>query len=212
VVAWFSALARGYRDPEPHRSPGGSRLRRRANAFAAIVLAWLVIPLAGIMLSPVRQDGVRYVMPCVLAFAVIAAAGLDGLAMLVEKRRGLGRTFHALAGLVVLYLGFTVARTAPYYIDYFGEHTGGAGGVAETRTFETAWWGESIGDRVRQRARRADDRPHTERVHRPEYMAVSRGPRATITPSATRRDGSSARAVPRRAGYRPMLAGVRGHP
>jgi 4-amino-4-deoxy-L-arabinose transferase-like glycosyltransferase len=148
VVAWFgrsgvesyrAIRSRSDRWAAADRVPSRERVRA-----AIIVFAWLVIPLAGIMLSPVRQDGVRYVMPCVLVFAVIAAAGFDGLAMLVEKRRRLGRTFHALAGVVVLYLGFTIVRTAPYYLDYFGEHTGGAGAVAESRTFETAWWGEGL--------------------------------------------------------------------
>jgi hypothetical protein len=38
----------------------------------------------------------------------------------------------------------TLARTAPYYLDYFGEHTGGAGTVTARRWFETAWWGEGL--------------------------------------------------------------------
>ena len=44
----------------------------------------------------------------------------------------------------MVYLAVTLARTAPYYLDYFGEHTGGAGTVAARRWFETAWWGEGL--------------------------------------------------------------------
>jgi len=105
----------------------------------AIVLAWFAIPLVGIVLSPVRQDGVRYVMPCVLALAVMAAAGFDALADLIRPR-----AFVAIAALVAGYLALTLIRTAPYYLDYFDEATGGAGRVADRKTFEVAWWGEGL--------------------------------------------------------------------
>ncbi len=106
-----------------------------------IVLAWLVIPL-GIALSPVRQDGVRYVMPCVVALALAGAAGWDHLATFLERRWK--PAFAALAGVLVVYLGITLVRIHPYYLDYFGEQVGGAGPVASHRWFETAWWGEGV--------------------------------------------------------------------
>jgi len=40
---------------------------------------WLAIPLL-VAASPVRQDGVRYVMPALLAIAMIAASGVTWLA------------------------------------------------------------------------------------------------------------------------------------
>jgi hypothetical protein len=46
--------------------------------------------------------------------------------------------------VVCAYLGVTLARTAPYYLDYFGEHVGGPGNVARAGLFETAWWGEGV--------------------------------------------------------------------
>jgi hypothetical protein len=91
------------------------------------------------MLSPVRQDGVRYVMPCILAFAVMAAAGLDAIARWVKRER----VFQAAAAAMFAYLVVDV-RTAPYYLDYFGEHAGSAGDVTRQRAFEVAWWGEGL--------------------------------------------------------------------
>jgi 4-amino-4-deoxy-L-arabinose transferase-like glycosyltransferase len=118
---------------------GAVRLVRQRNASALIALCWFAIPL-GVVFSPIRQDGVRYVMPCILAFAVIAAAGFDQLAVWARHRHA----FLAIAAAVVVYLAITLARIHPYYLDYFGEHVGGAGRVAASRSFETAWWGEGV--------------------------------------------------------------------
>ena len=118
---------------------GAVRLIRARDRSALIVACWLVIPL-GVALSPVRQDGVRYVMPCILALAMIAAVGFDQLA-------GWARLRHAFTGIaiaVAAYLGATLARSHPYYLDYFGEQVGGAGRVAAHGWFETAWWGEGV--------------------------------------------------------------------
>ena len=150
-----------------------ARAVRDRDRASLLVLAWLIAPLL-VAASPVRQDGVRYVMPCLLALAVMAAAGFDAIVLaadrLVQRLRGqrdilpgpVGRPgsspsasqsirlargrlpFAVVAGAVCVYLGVTLARTAPYYLDYFGEHVGGAGTVVERRWFETAWWGEGL--------------------------------------------------------------------
>jgi 4-amino-4-deoxy-L-arabinose transferase-like glycosyltransferase len=117
------------------------RVGKQRTASLWIVVAWFVIPLA-VIASPVRQDGVRYVMPCVIAVALLAAVGIDWLATALESR--IRRAFPVLAGLVALYLAITLARTYPYYLDYFGEHVGGAGSVQKRRMLETAWWGEGL--------------------------------------------------------------------
>lgn len=109
---------------------------------SSLILAlWFAIPLA-VAASPVRQDGVRYVMPCVIALAMCAAAGIDFLATRLERR--FAHAFLAVAATIVVYLGGTLVRVHPYYLDYFGEHVGGAGTVASKRWFETAWWGEGV--------------------------------------------------------------------
>jgi 4-amino-4-deoxy-L-arabinose transferase-like glycosyltransferase len=118
---------------------GAVRLARARSSAALIALCWLVIPL-GVVSSPVRQDGVRYVMPCLPALAMIAAAGFDQLAVWARVRPA----FPALAALVVGYLAVTLVRVHPYYLDYFGEQVGGAGRVAARGSFETAWWGEGV--------------------------------------------------------------------
>ncbi len=104
-----------------------------------IVIGWLVIPLL-VAASPVRQDGVRYVMPALLAIAMIAASGVVWLADKIRWRHALA----ALATALGVYLAITLVRVHPYYLDYFGEHVGGAGAVAKHRWFETAWWGEGL--------------------------------------------------------------------
>jgi 4-amino-4-deoxy-L-arabinose transferase-like glycosyltransferase len=115
-------------------------LRVRANPRSALILlAWFVIPL-GVMISPVRQDGVRYVLPCVLALALASAAGWDAIATRLRSPHA----FRAIAGALALYLAITLARVHPYYLDYFAEQVGGAGTVAGHQWFETAWWGEGV--------------------------------------------------------------------
>ena len=113
----------------------GVAVRDRA---ALIVLLWFVVPI-GVAISPVRQDGVRYVMPCLTAFAMMAAAGIDHVASKLPAW-----SFRALAVALVAYLGVVDVRTHPYYLDYFAEQVGGAGTVARHRWFETAWWGEGV--------------------------------------------------------------------
>ena len=118
---------------------GAARLFRTRDRGALIALCWFVIPLA-VSFSPVRQDGVRYVLPCLLALALIAAAGFDQLAGWARVRPA----FPALAALAAVYLAITLVRIHPYYLDYFGEQVGGPGSVAAHGSFETAWWGEGL--------------------------------------------------------------------
>ncbi|MEZ4366747.1 MAG: glycosyltransferase family 39 protein [Kofleriaceae bacterium] len=122
------------------RTAAALRRRDTAEGKAALVLVlWWLAPL-GVMLSPVRQDGVRYVLPCLLAMSVMAAAGLDAVGARMRHRRA-----PAVAlGVLVLYLGVTCARIQPYYLDYYGEAVGGPAGVQARRWMETAWWGEGL--------------------------------------------------------------------
>lgn len=114
------------------------------NRAALIVALWLVIPL-GVAASPVRQDGVRYVMPTVAALALCAAAGWEYVASKLEQRFArVQRVFVGVSGAFALYLAIVLFRIHPYYLDYFAEQVGGAGTVAAHGWFETAWWGEGV--------------------------------------------------------------------
>jgi 4-amino-4-deoxy-L-arabinose transferase-like glycosyltransferase len=117
------------------------RAIRARDRSALVVLAWLIVPL-GVAASPVRQDGVRYVLPCVTALALAAAAGWDWIAGALERRWR--HAFAAVAGALVVYLGITLVRIHPYYLDYFAEQVGGTETVAAHGWFETAWWGEGV--------------------------------------------------------------------
>lgn len=110
------------------------RASKERNRSALVMAAWFVVPL-GVALSPVRQDGVRYVMPCVLALAMMSAAGFEYVARHYTKYA---------APVIGLYLAITLLRIHPYYLDYFGEQVGGPSTIAAHRWFETAWWGEGV--------------------------------------------------------------------
>jgi hypothetical protein len=118
---------------------GAVCLVRARGASALIAALCLVIPL-GVALSPVRQDGVRYAMPCLSGLALIAAAGVDQLAIWLRARRA----FAAVMAIIVGYLAAVLIHIHPYYLDYFAEQVGGAGEVAARGRFETAWWGEGL--------------------------------------------------------------------
>ena len=112
------------------------RLRERA---ALVVLLWLTVPLLALF-SPVRQDGVRYIMPSLMALSIAAAAGVDWIAS--------RRAFLAAGAVLVVYLAITCVRVHPYYLDYYGEQVGGPSRVAAKKSFEIAWWGEGIADAI----------------------------------------------------------------
>jgi 4-amino-4-deoxy-L-arabinose transferase-like glycosyltransferase len=113
-----------------------ARSVKQRDRSALVTALWLVIPL-GVAASPVRQDGVRYIIPSVVALCMCAAAGIDWLA-------AKARAFQAASAAVVVYLAIVLVRIHPYYLDYFGEQVGGAGTVAAHGWFETAWWGEGV--------------------------------------------------------------------
>lgn len=144
---------------------------------ALILLAWLLAPMI-VLLSPVRQDGVRYIMPCLVALAVIAAGGIDFVAELVEQRKpGLGRrAFIGLGAVFGLYLAVVCFRVHPYYLDYYGEQVGGPADVAKHKKFEMGWWGEGLNEALAYVNEHADpgDRVHKQCVL-PGHLAWMRG-------------------------------------
>ncbi|MBL4636460.1 MAG: glycosyltransferase family 39 protein, partial [Kofleriaceae bacterium] len=120
-------------------------IHRRKKA-ALYVFAWLLVPLI-VTFSPVRQDGVRYIMPSILAMNIMAAAGVDYLLGLAASRVSVlsHRLALPIAGaLLTLYLTIVCIRIHPFYLDYYGEQVGGPKAVAAAKRFEIAWWGEGM--------------------------------------------------------------------
>ncbi|MCG8424955.1 MAG: glycosyltransferase family 39 protein [Proteobacteria bacterium] len=153
----------------------GARWRSERRA-TAIVLLWLAVPLV-VMLSPVRQDGVRYIMPCLLALALMAASGVDFVISCLAARPAVRSAGYTIAGAaLVVYLGAVCVRIHPYYLDYYGEHVGGPAGVAQHRRFEIAWWGEGIADAIEYINRHAAPRARVfKRCVEPSHLTWLRG-------------------------------------
>jgi 4-amino-4-deoxy-L-arabinose transferase-like glycosyltransferase len=159
-------------------SPVRAFLRRERKLI--VVLAWLLLPF-GVAFSPVRQDGVRYVLPVFLAIALAAGASLDLLAGL-HRRLG-----TAVVGTVLgLYLLVTCVRIYPYYLDYYGEQVGGPANVARNKLGETAWWGEGIAEAVSYVNAHAEQGAVVARLVQPAHVTWFRGdlwPRLTDNPA-----------------------------
>lgn len=113
---------------------------RRERAYL-LVIVWLLAPF-GVAFSPVRQDGMRYILPVLVPVSILAGAGLDWV--MTHARRF---TF-VLGVLVVAYLINVDRRACPYYLDYYAEQVGGPRAVQDRRLFELGWWGEGLGEAV----------------------------------------------------------------
>jgi 4-amino-4-deoxy-L-arabinose transferase-like glycosyltransferase len=141
---------------------------RERHLSLAIAAVWFLAPF-GVMLSPVRQDGIRYIIPCLLVLALFAGAGITALGALVR------RPPVAIAALA-LYLAIACARIHPYYLDYYGEHVGGPAAVARHKRFEVGWWGEGLEAAITYVNTHAaqGDRVHRECVE-PNHLTWFRG-------------------------------------
>ena len=132
ITAWKLKLLANLRGDSPEAM---------ATRRSALVLgAWFLVPII-VMFSPVRQDGIRYVIPSVVAMCVMAAAGVDAIVSRFFSQRF---AFAAVAALLCAYLVVVDARVHPYYLDYFAEQVGGPSHVTSAKWFETAWWGEGV--------------------------------------------------------------------
>ncbi len=127
-----------------------ARAAHRREKGSLTTALFLLAPLL-VLFSPVRQDGVRYVLPSLLALALAAAAGVDYLVALAARRVAPPREprlFAAAGAALLLYLAIVCVRIHPYYLDYYGEQVGGPAGVAAHRRFEIAWWGEGVAEAI----------------------------------------------------------------
>ncbi len=130
-----------------------------ARKNALVAFAWFLLPF-GVALSPVRQDGVRYVLPALVPLALFAGVGIDALA---AKWR------FAPAALGT-YLLFTSARIYPYYLDYYGEQVGGPASASRKGWFETGWGGEGIGGAVDVVNGRGKPNARVQRILQPTHV------------------------------------------
>ena len=133
---------------------GGVRAALFRERGLLVLLLWLLAPF-GVAFSPVRQDGIRYILPALAPLAIAAGVGLD---MLAVRSRNLFAALGLILGLVA-YLGFVNLRIQPFQLDYYNEVVGGPSEVSRKRWFEIGWWGEGIDDAVdfiNDRARKDD--------------------------------------------------------
>jgi 4-amino-4-deoxy-L-arabinose transferase-like glycosyltransferase len=145
-----------------------ARAIARRKPSDAIVVVWMIVPL-GVAFSPIVQDGVRYVLPALPAFAIAAAAGaLWPVSLLAEK---LQRPIRA-----AVIAGFAVAGTVacafvhPYYLDYYNLLWGGPARAERDHLFEISWWGEGIGEATAWVNAHAPGRAHVTVRFNPSHM------------------------------------------
>jgi hypothetical protein len=130
----------------------------------------LVIPFV-VSFSPVRQDGVRYIMPALLALSLAAAVGVDALVRLSSRLK-----FSWLGAALCLYLSLVCGRIHPFYLDYYGEQVGGPERVAAAKQFEVAWWGEGMNEALEYLNANAEPGARVyKRCFEPGHLAWMRG-------------------------------------
>jgi hypothetical protein len=129
---------------DPVADVGGLSIRLRW----LLTIAWFLLPFVW-SFAGYRQDGIRYVYPAFVPFAMLVGAGLVILGRSLEQ--GVGRLSRVFLGLpwgwclgaaAIVYVGVASARVHPYYLDYYNEIIGGASGAYTNRRLETGWWGE----------------------------------------------------------------------
>jgi hypothetical protein len=140
--------------------------RRELRPALLLCLAWLVLPFAQ-SVSSFRQDLARYVVqswPALLLLAALAAVALGR----VMRRRlprpvGVAALLSVLPALVLFGdSALALASVEPYPLGYFNAAVGGPRGVARSRSFELASWGEGARAAIEWVNAEA---PHGSRVH-----------------------------------------------
>ena len=136
-------------------------LQERTAAHLRLAL-WWVVPLAAGHLGPMKQDGMRYILPLLVPTALMAAVGLQWTG---ARLAGLGgrwsdrwrdrrevwarRLAGGIAAAVIVSAGWACLRSHPYYIDYYNALWGGPESVFRRRMLEFSWWGEGLTPTVR---------------------------------------------------------------
>lgn len=120
---------------------GVFRLVKSLKTAAWSLIFWLAAPFT-ISLYHLRQDHIRYILAAYPAAALIAAIGFWWLVGFITKKWRLAPYFAVAA--LVSYLGLTVWRIQPYYLNYYNELVGGVSGVAARDFFRLGFYGEGI--------------------------------------------------------------------
>ncbi len=126
----------------------GLALWRRNRRRVALAI-WVLLPLFGASVSPLRQDGVRYVLasflPLYLMYGDAVRFGLDALGRRLgragSRMQGIGRM--VVGAIAVVPVAWACWWTAPYGLDYYNFVSGGCRAAAAGR-FEWSWWGEGL--------------------------------------------------------------------
>lgn len=176
-----------------HRLAWGTR--GTARATAAMLLAWLLLPLGiVVVLRPNLYDGIRHLLFVFPAIAVFA--GLGGAWLVERPARPRWRVLAALAVLCTILAPLPrVIRLHPYEVTYFNAFVGGTRGAADR--FETDYWVSSYGEAIRWINRQVGERGArvlvggTEFVHEAAAYAAAPGVEV-ITTAAVERAGANA--------------------
>jgi len=120
---------------------------KKPDFYKYAILMWFFVHLVLQSLVPtVRQDGMRYILIILPAFALLAGIGFNHFSEWFKQRTG-KNTMASVAFLAtIIYLIAAAVSIHPYYLDYYNEAVGGAEGVQENKLFEIGWWGEGISE------------------------------------------------------------------
>jgi len=152
----------------------GSILRCKRRRGHLVLFVWWLVPMLAGLAGPMKQDGIRYVLPALVPAALMSAegarwfsvrlfhiiikirsrfspksiprpeAGRDNLPP--NSRFGFtkNRVNVFLACVLVFESVMACISIHPYYIDYYNAFWGGTEAVARKKLFEFSWWGEGL--------------------------------------------------------------------
>jgi|688.fasta_scaffold13346_11 4-amino-4-deoxy-L-arabinose transferase-like glycosyltransferase len=101
----------------------------------AIFLIWLLWSF-----SPIKQGGMRYILPLYIPFSILAVMSIQ---QIFSKSKKLLIGFII---LIIIYLGIQIKSTYPFYLDYYNEITGGASQVSQKNVLPVGFWGQGTLD------------------------------------------------------------------
>lgn len=118
----------------------------RHRVASALLLAWLVVPLALVaLLRPRLYDGIRHLLFLLPGLALAAGIGGSWLVGLVAGQRARAVTLGAV--LVMIFASLpAMAKLHPYEMTYYNTFVGGTGGAYGR--FETDYWVSSYGEAI----------------------------------------------------------------